>query len=857
MKLALLFLAPSVSLLVSSLVQAQVIEDGTLSTEVSTDNNSDFTVNAGEQKGNNLFHSFAEFSIPNNGSVVFNNGLSIQNIITRVTGSSISNINGLIQSSGTANLFLINPNGIIFGENASLNIGGSFVGTTAESLVFEDDTEFSTNLNSSEPLLTVSVPLGLQFGSNPGEVINQANFSIPNPADSTGQGQIKLGLTTAPEKTLALLGGDITFDGGAVTAAGGNVELGSVGENSFVSLESTTQGWKANYDNVGQFKNIQLDNLASVDASGEGGGDINIWGKNIQLFNGSAITSNTLGDLDGGTIQIQASNLVEVNGSDRTGTKVDLLLAGIEIFLPFATQISSYTLSTGKAGNIEIITNDLQVTNGGSIELLTFPGSTGLGGDLFISTTGNISLTGTRPLIAVGENAEETIQAENPSLSIDESIDFNQASGITNSSVSNANGGNITIESKNIRLEDGTGIGASPFRNGDAGDINLTALESIEIVGTSPRTNSAGSAITTNTFAQGNAGNINLDTSRLSILDGGLIVSSTSSVNGGNAGNIAINSRTVEINGVSPHSQNPSLLSSETNNESTGGNIAIDTDDLVISDRGILNIRGTKSGSPGNLQVNANSVRLSNNAQITAENAAAVDGGNIALDIEDSLTLEDNSLISAQAFGDANGGNLDIEVGFLIARSNENNDILATAIQGDGGNITIRGDGIFGIQQGSSKPPNSSNDIDASSEFGLDGTVSFNFPEIKESNFGRKKSRNIIADVNNLLGNDFCKINLASEYYFVGKGGMAISPDRDLLIEDGWSDFRFFDEEAKAEKIDEVEIPPEKKRIEPIQGWFKDSQGRLVLTAKPLVVTLNSPASPHPDCNTKTNSQQF
>ena len=141
-------------------LQAQVIEDGTLSTEVTTDNNSDFTVNAGEQRGNNLFHSFAEFSIPNNGSVFFDNGLSIQNIITRVTGSSISNIDGLIQSNGTANLFLINPNGIIFGENARLNIGGSFVGTTAESLVFEDNTEFSTNLNNSDPLLTVSVPLG-------------------------------------------------------------------------------------------------------------------------------------------------------------------------------------------------------------------------------------------------------------------------------------------------------------------------------------------------------------------------------------------------------------------------------------------------------------------------------------------------------------------------------------------------------------------------------------------------------------------------------------------------------------------------------------------------------------------------
>ena len=253
-------------------VQAQIVEDNTLSTEVISENNRDFTVNAGEQRGNNLFHSFQEFSIPNNGSVLFNNPISIENIISRVTGSSVSNISGLIQSNGTANLFLINPNGIIFGENATLNIGGSFIGTTAESLVFEDGSQFSTNQNNPEPLLTVSVPLGLQFGNNRGEIINQANFQIPNPADPTGQSQIKLGLTTPPGKTLALLGGDITFDGGAINATAGNIELGSVAENSFVSLNAVSQGWNVNYDNVSQFRDLEFNNLASVNASGEGGG---------------------------------------------------------------------------------------------------------------------------------------------------------------------------------------------------------------------------------------------------------------------------------------------------------------------------------------------------------------------------------------------------------------------------------------------------------------------------------------------------------------------------------------------------------------------------------------------------------
>ena len=848
MKLVLFLVIPSYLLIFTPLARTQVVEDTTLSTEVGTENNRDFKINAGETRGGNLFHSFEQFSIPNNGSVSFNNELSIQNIISRVTGSSISNINGLIQTNGTANLFLINPNGIIFGENARLDIGGSFIGSSAEALVFEDGTEFSTNLNSSEPLLTVDVPLGLQFGSSPGEIINRANFAIPNSFDPSGSDRIKLGLTVLPERTIALLGGNITFDGGAVASNGGNVELGSVGENSFVTLESFGAGFKANYDGVNQFRDILLNNLAFVDASGEGGGEIEIKGNKIQILDGSAVTSNTVGDIDGKPIKIEASDILEINGSDRSGTKIDLLLAGVEIFMPFASQVSSSTLGEGEAGDIEIVTDDLQFTDGGTITLLTFPGSSGRGGDLFISATGAIDLQGARPLLGVGENAESLIRATNPSLSLAESIEFNQSSGITNSSISQAAGGNINIETQTLRLENGSGVATSPFRAGDAGNINIMARESIEIVGVSERTGSVGSAIGANTFSRGNAGNINIKADRLSILDGGILVSSTSSVGGGNAGNITIESRLTEIDGIHSGSQRLSLLSSQTNNESRGGDILVDTDSLVISDRGTISIRGTSTGSPGNLQINANSVLLSERGQIAAENAAAFDGGNVRLNIGDRLTLQENSLISAQAFNNANGGNIDIEANFIIANPNENNDILANAVRGNGGNITILSNGVFGIEEGQSQPPNSSNDIDASSEFGIGGTITFNFPEAT-SNFEEKQSADVI-DVKALLDNNFCKISLGSKYYSIGKGGVGISPERDLNNLVGWTDFRFNEAEvAVAKEKESVEPKSSVRKVEPVRGWYKDSKGRMILTAKPLVTTFDSSDLTYPDCN--------
>lgn len=834
---------------IQNTVQAQVVEDDTLSTEVNTENNRDFTVEKGEQRGNNLFHSFQEFSIPNNGSVFFDNAVTIQNIITRVTGSSISEINGSIQNNGTANLFLLNPNGIIFGENASLNIGGSFIGTTAESLVFDDGTEFSTNLDNSSPLLTVSVPLGVQFGSNPGEIINRANFLIPNRAAPTGQDQINQGLITAPDTTFALLGNGITFDGGAATAPGGNIELGSVAENSFVTLEAVAEGWIANYENVNQFRDVTLNNLASVDTSGEGGGDIDIHGRNIQILNGSAITSNTLGDLDGGEIKIQASNLLEINGSDTTGTKSDLLVAALsDIFLPFSSQISSNTFGAGKGGDISIVTQDLRITDGSAIFLLTFLGSTGKGGDLSILATESIELNGIRPVLSIGEDAINRIS---PPLTLNTVIEINQASRISVSSLSSGDGGNINLRANNLRLADGASIAVSPFGIGNAGNIYIEARDSIEIFGVSPRTGSANSVIAANSFVQGDGGTINLTTDRLALENGGQVISATSSE--GSAGNININASSIEIFGTVEDNVFPSLLSAQATNGGDGGDIILNTDQLVISDRASLSVQGTDTSVPGNLTVNAKTVKLNNGASITTATEFE-SGGNIELNIDENLILRENSLISAQALNEADGGNVDLDANFIIAFPEENNDILASAVFGDGGNITINAEGIFGIVEGDSQSSNLSNDIDASSEFGTAGTVDLVFPILTATNKLFSLPSDFV-DVNYLFNNSFCKISQDSSFTATGRGGIPFDPDQDFLPEQTWTDWRIVKE---AEPVDKTEIAESRENLERaekmpqltmIQGWVIDAQGNLVLTDKPLVVAARKPGLYTPGCN--------
>jgi filamentous hemagglutinin family protein len=151
---------------------AQVTSDDTVNTQV-TENGNTAEITGGETRGDNLFHSFQDFSIETGNEAAFLNADDIANIFSRVTGGNISNIDGLISANGSANLFLINPAGIIFGENARLDVGGSFYGSSASSILFEDG-EFSATDLDNPPLLTINAPIGLNLRDQPGDIVNRA-----------------------------------------------------------------------------------------------------------------------------------------------------------------------------------------------------------------------------------------------------------------------------------------------------------------------------------------------------------------------------------------------------------------------------------------------------------------------------------------------------------------------------------------------------------------------------------------------------------------------------------------------------------------------------------------------------------
>ena len=346
---------------IPELAFAQITPDTTLPTNSIVGGGPTFTITGGTTANTNLFHSFSQFSLINGERADFANSLAIQNILVRVTGGNISSIDGIISTIGNANLFLINPNGIVFGQNARLQIGGSFLGTTANSVRFLDGSEFRANASTqtTSPLLLVSTPVGLQFnGTTNGAISAQGlgvglDYSPPDFLEIFRPPTPSLGVN--PGRTLALVGGDVTLQGAKLTADSGRIELGSVVGNGFVAIAQTASGWLLNYDNAPNLGNIRLEQAALVDVSGiNGGGSIQVQGRQVTLNNGSVLLSSSLGNGNGSEIFVRATELLSVRGESN---------------LPFASGIFTDTssASTGNGSNITIATKKLEVIDGAQI----------------------------------------------------------------------------------------------------------------------------------------------------------------------------------------------------------------------------------------------------------------------------------------------------------------------------------------------------------------------------------------------------------------------------------------------------------------------------------------------------------
>ncbi|MBD0343688.1 MAG: S-layer family protein, partial [Coleofasciculus sp. Co-bin14] len=812
------YLALGGAVLTTDSALAQLIPDSTLGNESSiVTPNVDINglasdqIDGGATRGANLFHSFEQFNVGQGRGVYFSNPTGIERILTRVTGGNSSNILGTLGVLGNADLFLINPNGIIFGLNARLDLRGSFIAGTASSIKFADGLEFSATNPQAPPLLAINVPLGLQYGPNAGKIQVQGLGNQIIEDDQTGAfiGVDGNGLEVQRGQTLALVGGEVALSGGNLTAQGGSVELGSVGEG-LVTLTSTNPGWALSYQGVQNFQDILLSQAAAINTSGPTPGRIQVQGRRVTLTDGSANVAVNLGTGNGGNVTITASESVEMSGTNP--------LNGLPSFL------DSGTSGAGTGGGLFINTGQLRLRDGAQVISATF--SSGSAGVLNVNASELVELIGV-------------------------SADGQFSSGLFSSSPAEVTGdaGNLTINTGQLVIRDGARASSEAFGEGRGGDLTVNASRSVELTGTTPDGLSSG--LFTRTLGIGNAGNLTINTGQLIVRDGAQAASAT--FNRGSGGNLTANaSQSVELIGTSATSAS-GLFASAIRGDGAGGDLTITTPKLIVQNGATVSVSNFQSrnqvppgrGPAGNLQIQAGTIRLDNQGVITAA-AAGGDKGNITVDSQD-IQMRRGSAITTNATGASAGGNITIKTDTLVAL--ENSDITANATNSRGGRVIVNAQGIFGTEFRPQLTPES--DITATGPSPeLSGTVQINTPDVDPSS-GLVELPASVVDVEGLVARNFCAAKQAgSSFRVTGRGGLPASPNDPLTDEVLAVEWSRPGGEVQARGVRRPQSTDNRQRrnrvIQQAQGWIVAADGTVILTTEAPTASPQSPAFTHP-----------
>jgi filamentous hemagglutinin family protein len=610
-------------------VHAQITLDGSLGPAGSLAGpNYTITSNLGQIRGGNLFHSFGLFNVLTGESASFTGPGSINNIIGRVTGGQRSVVDGLIRSEiAGANLFLLNPAGVLFGPNASLDVKGSFHVSTADYLKFADGAMFHADLARQSVLTTAPVSA---FG-----------FLRQNPA---GIDVVQSSLQVPENQTLSLIGGNINVIGDpfftsqgipTLFAPAGEIQLASIASPGEVPLAVQD----LNVSTFGRLGEINIFNAAFLDASGNGGGHVVIRGGRL-LVGSSRVFADNAGDVDGTGLGVDV-NIADdafITGSVITtdsfgaGRARDLRITSDTLLVDNFSLIGSRPFASGNGGNVTINVDSLTLTNGALISNVTFgPGNAGR---VQVTATDTVSLSG----IEAGRT------------------------GILAITTSIGDGGDVVIEAKNVIVGGQAQISASTFASGNSGTVRVTATDDVNL--DSNGIGGGGIFAVANNGSTGNAGGVLVEAKNVTVTGGATIFSGT--FGPGNGGTVQVTAtETVSLNGGG------SSVAASNASASTGsaGGVIVEAKNVTVNDQAQISSASFGTGNGGSIRVTAaDTVSLDSSGLITASSQKESTGnaGDIIVEAK-NVTLRGTAQVSSATFGTGNGGTVRVTASDAIS----------------------------------------------------------------------------------------------------------------------------------------------------------------------------------------------
>lgn len=657
---------------------AQVVTDGTTGDGVALEG-PDYEIGAdlGTRAGDNLFHSFDEFSIDTGESATFTGPGGIDNIISRVTGGEISTIDGLIASTiPGASLWLFNPSGVVFGANASLDVSGSFHVSTADELRTADGGKFSA-INPESSGFSIAEPQSFGFlGADP------AGITIAGSQLELDEGQ-----------TLSVVGGDVDITAGAsLVTDGGQLNVLAAGGTADADVASGEITGTADGD-------IGISDNTILSSRGDGGGTVRIQGGAFVLDSASTIASFNTGETD----------------SD-VGVSIDVKTAEIS-----DSFIATEAQAGGDGGSIDLQADSIQVTDA---RIATSTSGAGDGGDINVSGD-EIALRDRGLFFSLAEAGGNggTVRVEAGELSI---VDSNIASSTLESS--SGEGGDLLITAGSLEVITGDGpaasfIGTGAFGSGDAGDIDIRGRDVLVDGGDALNRASIQSVAD---GAGSAAGEIRIRISgRLDLVQGGVVLTEAAAGTSG-VNTIEVSAKEIVIDDGSAAGTLTGINIAVSSEEPSSGQIIVRADDLQIRNGGEISsitagasnagditvtagnitIAGGdepaetarissatvpgSTGDAGTITIAADRIDMSGNGQILGTTLGDGDAGIIRITADSGIRLQDASAISTNAgsTGAGNAGSIVIDTSGLIILD-RGRILSATAGSGDAGSIDI------------------------------------------------------------------------------------------------------------------------------------------------------------------------